>query len=143
MEGLTLRKRADKSGGERALWADEPGAPPGTWPSAGVEIVGDPPAETTLSTRLVAKGIAEGWITASGERVVHRPGGPAANRWAVTHTFMQYDELTVCGVGYRVAHNPDKYTADGDDDTPVTDEAYEAGGTRVDSFYHLAKVEGE
>lgn len=141
MEGLTLRKRADKSGGQASLWADEPGAPPGTWPSAGVVIVGDPPAETTLSTRLVAAGIAEGWVTAPGERVVHRPGGPPANRWAVTHTFVQYDELTVAGVRYRVAHQPDKYAADGDDDTPVTDEVYEAGGTRVDSFYRLVKVE--
>lgn len=135
--GLRIRKRADKSGGTASLRADLPGAPPGTWPLAGVEIMGDPPERARLSQRLVAGGIHEGWIVADGEQVVHRPGGPASNRWGQTHTFVHYDALEICGHRYRVLHQPDKYAESGDDTTPVTDEIYTSGDTRVDWFYDL------
>ena len=56
-------------------------------------------------------------------------------------------------VRYRVTHNPDKYADDSTvgernmpnddnshgDDTPVTDEMYASGQTRVDHFYDLVR----
>lgn len=153
LEGFRFRKRADKSGGVAALYADLPGAPSGTWPSAGMEIVGDPPAKVRIPTSTVAKGLNEGWITGDLEQVVHRPGGPSTNQWAVTHTFQHYNSLTVCGVKYYVTHQPDKYADysqatdpdaveafEGDDATQVTSDVYDAGATRVDWFYDLSKA---
>lgn len=152
---LSIRLLADKSGGDEARYADLPGAPPGTWPRAGVTVVGDPPPATRVPTSWVQRGKREGWIEVENERPVHRPGGPVGDEWSITHTFLHADVIvlkTVDGdLRYRVTHQPDKYADygqatypdqvgafDGDDDTPVTDEVYAAGATRVDWFYDLA-----
>lgn len=143
LRGLLLRKLADRSN-PAALAADLPGAPPGTWPTAGVELL-DAPDLTRISTKLVSAGITEGWITSEGDRAVMRPGGPPNDRHRVDldkgipHVFTHRDTLTICGVRYRVTHQPDKYADPGEDDTPVTDEVYEAGETRVDHFYGLER----
>lgn len=148
--GFRFRKRADKSGGLASLYADLPEAPVGTWPSAGMEFVGEPPTVATIPVGVVAKGLNEGWIVGELEEVVHRPGGPPNNLWAVTHTFSHYNTLTICGVKYRVTHQPDKY-ADydaathpdgvepfvGGDAVTVDSSIYDAGATRIDWFYDL------
>ncbi len=153
-EILRIRKVADTSSGERVvrydqmtgekLLVDPADGAVRPWPLAGVRLEGAAPAETSAGTSWVAEAIREGWLVGEGERVVHRPGGPDGNRWAKTHTFVHYDALvlrTLDGdVRYRVTHQPDKYADPGDDDTPVTDEAYAAGATRVDHFYGLALV---
>lgn len=137
---LTIHKLADKSAGERGVLASGEPAP---WPLAGVKI--DDQNETTISTRKVAEGVAEGWITLEDVEIVHRPGGPAGYPWGLTHTFQQAGTVvfhTVDGdVRYRVVHQPDKYHVDGDD-TPVDDAAYAAGQTRIDWFYGLERDNG-
>lgn len=150
--GLRITKLADRSAGTRETRFDPTtgqkylhnpatgGAEP--WPLAGIRVEGvngDPcPAVIGVGTTVVDTGRAEGWIDVEGEQVVHRPGGPAEDRWRVTHTFRHYDTLifkTADGdLRYRVTHQPDKYAVD-DDETPVTDEVYADGGTRVDWFY--------
>ena len=83
------------------------------WPFAGLAFEGDAPAQTAANTTFVDRGVFEGWITREGERVVHRPGGPAEKPYAVTHTFVHADALVfhmVDGdVRYRVVEQPDKY----------------------------------
>ena len=135
--GLKLRRLADRTD-PASLTADLPGAPPGTWPLAGVELL-DAPDCATVPVHVVDKGRDEGWITVEGEQVVHRPGGPPSNLWKVTHTFRHYDAVTISGVRYVVTHQPDKYADPGDDDAPVTDEVYASGSTRVDHFYVLVR----
>lgn len=144
MPGLRVRKLADRSGGEAAKWADLPGAPPGTWPLAGVRVEGDVPPTCRLPASWVARGIAEGWLLGEGHETVVRPSGPANAPWRPDkqpHVFHHYDTLvlkTEAGdIKYEVIHQPDKYAAEGDDDTPVTDEMYAAGQTRVDHFYDV------
>jgi hypothetical protein len=153
---LTIRKRADKSEGRREMVVvdgrrrlvnpDTPGDDHEPWPLAGVAVVGDLPDEVGLSTQFVAQGIAEGWISGEEIDVVHRPGGPADNQWAVTHTFVHYNKLTFdfeAGAAvYKVTHQPDKYVAEGTDKTKVTPEIYAAGETRVDKFYTLKLQKG-
>jgi len=73
------------------------------------------------------------------------------------HVFSHYTYLTFHMVDgdyrYKVVHQPDKYADysvathpdqveafEGDDTTPVTDEVYDAGATRVDWFYGLELV---
>jgi len=148
MPGLRVRKLADRSGGEKAKWGDQPGSPPGTWPLAGVRVEGELPTACRLPTGWVARGIAEGWLTGEGQRTVTRPSGPAGNPWRPDkppHIFHHFDTLvlhTVDGdVRFRVTHQPDKYAAAGDDTTKVTDKVYAAGRTRVDHFYDVT-VEG-
>jgi hypothetical protein len=154
--GLSIRLRADRSD-PSAQAAELPGAPPGTWPLLGVEAVDlfQRPVPWPQRVR-VAEGAVQRWISqgaASGEshEVVTRPAGTAADPWAPTptaptpHIFHQYERITFKGmdgdVTYRVTHQPDKYAAEGDDSTPVTDELYAAGDTRVDWFYDL-ELEG-
>lgn len=140
MSVLVLRKLADTSG-VRAANIDANGAVVDAepWPLAGIRIENDPADITALTTTIVAQGRAEGWLSVEGEQVVHRPGGPVGDLWRVVHTFMHYDAIvfhTVNGdVRFRVTHQPDKYAATGDDQTPVTDDAYAAGETRVDWWY--------
>jgi len=140
MSVLELRRLADKSG-SRLAQVDGDGnvTPLEPWPLAGVRIESDPAEIAALTTTVVADGRREGWVTVEGEQVVHRPGGPPSNLWAVTHTFVHADAIvfhTVDGdVRFRVTHQPDKYADPGDDQTPVTDEAYAAGATRVDWWY--------
>lgn len=166
-QGLVLRKVADKTvprlvrfdpetGEKKLVNPTTPGDDHEPYPLLGVELV-EAPDVTTLSTTKAAEGIAEGWLRGEGEQVVVRPGGPLEDRWRVQHTFRHFDALVfvlVDGseVRYRVTHQPDKY-ADGqaandspvtgafDDETPVTDELYAAGATRVDHFYGLTKQE--
>lgn len=102
IEPLVIRKLADRSGG---------GDPP--WPFIGLRFEGPPPIRTCVSTKKVKDGLVEGWLTAKGETVVHRPGGPPEEPWRLAHTFIHYTEIsfhTVDGVfRYRVARNPDKW----------------------------------
>lgn len=148
MPGLRVRKLADRSGGEPARWGSQPGSPPGTWPLAGVRVEGEIPSPCRLPTSWVARGIAEGWLTGEGHQVVLRPSGPADNPWRPDkppHVLHHFDTLvlhTVDGdVRFRVVHQPDKYADPGDDDTPVTEDVYAAGATRVDWFYGV-ELEG-
>lgn len=128
-----------------------------SWPLLGVEpldVLGKTPKRTRISGKLVQRGIAEGWLEAEGEQLAHRPGGPADNRWRVTHTFVHYDRLvfkTPDGdLAYRVVRQPDKFVARVDDDgaklvrsadAEVTEEIYAAGETAVEHVYEL-ELEG-
>jgi hypothetical protein len=101
-----------------------PGLDHEPWPFAGISINdGDPPKRCSLSTAKVAEGREEGWIEVEGEELVHRPGGPAANPWASTHTFVQFETLifkTLHGdVRYRVVRNADKEGEAGDPEAEV------------------------
>lgn len=122
---LQLRKLADKSAGVRVTRFDPltgekklvnpetPGDAHEPWPLAGIEFVGEPPAETAISTDMITTGRGEGWLSLVGEDVVHRPGGPGHSPWAVTHTFVTAEQIvfkTVHGdVTYNVTRNPGKY----------------------------------
>ncbi|HEY4612511.1 MAG TPA: hypothetical protein VII11_05975, partial [Bacteroidota bacterium] len=129
LQGLRIRKLADKSSGERVKRFDpvtgesylvdpnkydlndssthvsEP------WPFLGVVPEGDLPKRTAVSTSFVNKGVAEGFITLEGREVVHRPGGPVDDPWRVTHTFVQADAVVFHfmdgDVRYRVVNQPD------------------------------------
>lgn len=133
VEGLRVRKLADR---------DADRLEDGSWPLFGLAFEGDPPRRTRVSMSFVARGEAEGWLELANKRVVHRPGGPPGDVWRVTHTFVHADTITfktVDGpVQYRVRHLPDKYVDGPDPGEKVTDEAYDAGETRVDWFYELA-----
>lgn len=173
---LAVRKLADTSDGERVKRYDpETGqgylADPATWrrddpstweskpwPLAGVEIVGETPTNTLVSTSQVRQWVADGVAELEGERVVHRPSGPPHDLWGPpAHTFVHADVLVLkCDGGdvrYRVVHQPDKYAEvdppDAEDaadrlerhrataEAKVTPELYAAGATRVDHFYRL------
>jgi hypothetical protein len=139
MPGLTIHKHKDGSVHLRGYHPSDP-----------------PPSEVRVSTKVVEGGISEGWLSAEGSRTVVRPGGPPEDkdRPDVSHIFRQADVLvfhTRAGdIRYKVVHNPDKYADHddrtfevkrfkADDDTPVTDEIYAAGATRVDHFYDLVR----
>ena len=141
---LRIRKLADKSSGRRETLhnprtgqsylynPDTPGTDPEPWPFVGVEFVDDPPTETMVPTRWVAKGVEEGWIERVGEQIDHQPGGPPGNPWAKTHTFIQAEQLifkTVHGdVAYNVRGNPGKYD---DLDSPSGTRVVRAPATEV------------
>lgn len=144
---LQINKLADKSGNRNE---------DGSWPLAGVRIVGDPPIEISVPQSYVTRARAEGWMTLENEQVVYRQAAPNDDPLAASpHQFMQADAIvihTVDGdVRYRVTRQPDKYAdnavidergrvvkaSDYDDETRVTDEIYDAGETRVDAFYNL------
>lgn len=138
---LVLQKLADKSSGERVIrhhpvtgerMLVKPStiAAPGfdyeqmvgePWPLAGVEPFGELPERCIVSMGYVEKGVAEGWATLLGEKIVHRSGGPAEQPWRVTHTFKHGDELVlhlIAGdVVYRIVENPDKWPEHKDGDT--------------------------
>lgn len=158
LQPLTVRKLADKSDpNEQRIAMHDPATghhylvdvntgEPKPWPFAGLQIVGDAPEYTTLSSKLVISGEVEGWIELVNPRQVHRPGGPPSEMWRVTHTFTQADEIilkTVDGdVHYVVIHQPDKYDDNegSDDNTPVSPVAYANGETRLDWFFVLKLV---
>lgn len=143
---LRIRKLADRSTGRREKLhdpktgqpylynPDTSGTDPEPWPLAGVEFVGEPPAETIVPMRWVSQGVAEGWIERVGEQIDHQPGGPLNNVWAKTHTFVQASQLVFKTVGgdvtYNVRHNPGKYY----------DDPGSPSGTRVDWFYRLERA---
>lgn len=164
---LTVRKLADRSTGERirvpitqpVTLADgtvvqaetgqvklvnpaTPGDAHEPWPFAGIQVV-DAPDTCSVPARWVARAILEGWLELEGARPVTRPAGPAHDPAASMHQFVHADALvihTVDGdVRYRIVHQPDKYVADGDDETSMTDEHYAAGNSRVDHFYGLER----
>jgi hypothetical protein len=166
MLGLQIHKLADDSVGERVVRYDQETGErllvnprtgqPEPWPLKGVELL-VAPDETGISTTLLEQGRSEGWISVEGENPVVRPGGPPEDRYRVYHTFIHLDSITfhtIHGdVKYKVVHQPDKYADslqasfpdqidafEADDDTPVTDEMYKAGATRVDWWYGLKKV---
>jgi hypothetical protein len=133
-------------------WQENP------WPLLGLEI-DNKPTTCRVPTSFVVKGIAGGWLTLDGIELVHRPGGPADDKWRSTHTFTHAKTLTLHtlsgDVVYRITHQPDKYAVtnrevineaknlireDIDSEMPVTDEIYAAGDTRVDHFYDLELV---
>lgn len=161
LQPLSIRKLADKTDpteqrvrmfnpdtGQHYL-VDANTGEPKSWPFAGMEIIGDPPQYTTISSKLVISGEVEGWIELINPRQVHRPGGPATEPWRVTHTFTQADEVvlkTVDGdIHYVVIHQPDKYddNEDSDDNTPVSPVAYANGETRLDWFFTLKLVNSD
>ncbi|HLE99647.1 MAG TPA: hypothetical protein VI540_07085 [Gaiellaceae bacterium] len=129
---LRVRKLADRSSGERVTRYDpESGqayqADPSTWrrddpetwvetpwPFAGL-VVEEAPKTCEIPTSFVARGLAEGWLTLEGHRMVHRSGGPPEAPWSVTHTFMHGEAIvlhTLSGdVRYRITANPDKWPA--------------------------------
>lgn len=90
-----------------------PGFDHEAWPLAGVELVGEAPKRTRVSTTYIAKGRSEGWIDVEGETIVHKPGGPDVEPWRVTHTFVHLDtvvfKLADGELRYRVTRQPDKY----------------------------------
>lgn len=139
---LTLHKLADYSEGQHTrisrfnpdtgekYVADAATGEPRPWPLLGVLIEGDVPQSVTVPHTTINKGRSEGWVELVNERVIHEPGGPADNLWAVTHTFEQADEvifhLLDGDVRYRVIHNPGRYV-DGE-------------GYRIDWFYRLERM---
>lgn len=158
---LSIRKLADKTDpneqrvrithpetGQHYL-VDVNTGEPKPWPFAGLEIIGDPPQYTTISSKLVITGEVEGWIELVNPRQVHRPGGPPSELWRVTHTLTQADEVifktTDGDVHYVVIHQPDKYddNEDSDDNTPVSPDTYAAGATRIDWFFGLKLVNSD
>lgn len=168
-EMMQIRKVADRSSGERLrvpvlspvtlqdgtvvqvetgqvklVNPDTPGDAHEPWPLLGVELIA-PPHLCSVSTRLVDRAMAEGWIELVGAQAVRRPAGSAAEPASTVHSFTHADRLVFHTIDgdfiYDVVHQPDKYAAGGDDDTPVTDEAYAAGATRVDWFYGLQLAE--
>lgn len=141
--GLRVRKIADHSGGDEAKHADLPGAPPGTWPLAGVVIDGDVPEVATIPLPWARRAAAEGWVELENSRVVQRPAGPPQDPTRDLHTFTHADTVIIHtgggGIRYRVVHQPDKYHVEGDE-AEVTTQAYRAGDTRVDWFF-VAELE--
>jgi hypothetical protein len=135
--GLRVRILADKTGD---LGSDPATGEP-AWPIRGLQIEGKPPKACRLPTSFVDKGVTRGYVRLEGERVEHRPGGPPADLWRVTHTFRHADAIvldTVDGeVRYRVVHQPDKYVDGGGDEDEVTPDIYADGATRVDWFYDV------
>ena len=143
MDGLRVRKLADKSVPVARFdpTTGEPLANPEPYAFAGLRIEneGGAPTLTSVGITFIDRGIAEGWLSVQGETVVHRAGGPADNKWALTHTFRHFERIvlhTVDGdVTYAVVHQADKYAADGYEQP--TDAQYAAGDTRVDHFVVL------
>jgi hypothetical protein len=162
---LRIRKLADRRDGERIVrYHPETGErmlvrpetvqaegfdyaqmTPEPWPLAGVRVEGDVPDVTTISTGVVTRAAAEGWLTVENERVEHRPGGPPSDPWRVTHTFRHADALvlhTVDGdIRYRVTRQPDKYN----EPEPLAGKQRDGEaptGTRVDWFYRLERDHG-
>jgi hypothetical protein len=180
-EGLEIRILADETDGsrverahpitgEKLLVRPETLEDPGfdyakmqhdPWPPLGeIEFLKDPPRYTRISTRLVSRGVSEGWASLVDEEVVHRPGGPPGDLWAVTHTFRQASEVVLhahdSDVRYRVIHNPDKYAVVDreqvsdekglavpiiDPKKKVTEEIYAAGDTDINWYYDLELVD--
>lgn len=159
MKPLRVRKVADKSQGDRIKrFNPDTGEPyllnpatgqPEPWPCRGLEIVDEqgssasPPRTTRVPTKWVVRGVAEGWLELRGSNLVHRPGGPVEDPYRITHTFTHADQIvliTVPGeadIVYDVTHQPDKYADPGTDKTPVSQDMYSGGATRVDHFYDL------
>lgn len=152
MEGLRVRKLADKSTGTRIpRWDPETGEKyllnPATglaesWPLLGVAVEGDAPKETLLPIAFVNRGRSELWIKLIGERVVVRSAGPPEDPLRSTHTFVHADQIvlhTIDGdLTYDVVDNPDKWP---DAKEGTIDGVGELGfGGDVRHYYRVKKV---
>lgn len=137
---LVIRKLADKStggrvtrfdpiSGERQLFNPETNRPE-PWPLAGISIEGGIPQTTALSTDYIAKGKSEGWIVTEGDKLSHFPGGPEDNQWKTTHTFFQYDTITIKTIDGDVTYNVTSQAGKHED-------SEEESGYRVDHFYRM------
>lgn len=178
MPHFTFHRIADKSEGTRIVKFDPdtgerklvnpatPGDAHESWPLAGVEFVGEPPDQATIPTKMVAKGVSEGWIERVNPSHIMRPAGPTQDVMESGHTgnphfFTHCDEIVFKmadgNYRYRVVHQPDKYAVTEtqtinaeknlvaqviDAEMPVTPEMYAAGETRVDNFYGLERIDG-
>jgi hypothetical protein len=123
-DGSTRVAMYNPNTGEKFL-ADPNTGQPRAWPLKGVMFVGDPPERTACSQSFVMNGVTEGWITWTDHKVIHKPGGPVGNEWAVTHTFheadflifnvlVSEDSLDTKQVKYKVLSSPGKQVnADG------------------------------
>lgn len=148
-ERLEVRIRADKTGPD-----PEEGQ---SWPIAGLEIVGDPPAEFDLPANWVRRMADRGLAKLENMKVVERPSAPDPDEVdgsaavsdahllsdSAPHKFLHADAIvldtTTHGeVRYRVLAQPDKYVDSDDPTDPVTIDQYVAGNTRVDNFYRCA-----
>lgn len=177
MEPLRVHKIADKSSGTRVKrFNTDTGEPyllnpltgqAESWPFLGLEVVDstgaktDPPETTSVPTKWVVRGVAEGWLELLGTSLVHRPGGPPEDPFRITHTFTHADRLVMKttegapDIVYEVTRQPDKFVVaereqDGylkgatvehiDAEEPVTPEIYAAGDTAVLHTYDLKLV---
>lgn len=148
--GLTLRKHADRSTGERIpKWDPDTGEKrlfnPHTdryepWPLAGVTLDHVWP-NIKVPTKVLGRWVGEGFVTVTNSRWVVRPGGPPEDPYRVDpahgipHTFMHVDSFTFHLMGgttvtYKVVHQPDKYH----DGPHGTDSAGDPSA-QVDHFY--------
>lgn len=123
--GLVVRKLAKEDGLKRVrrfdpitgepYWASPSTGDPLPKEVDGVVLEGDAPPLIRVSTKYVG---AADWIELVGQRVVHKPAGPAEDPWRGTHTFVQCDELVLHlkdgDVRYLVTRNPDKYDTETD-----------------------------
>lgn len=169
---LEIRKLADYSDGERVerfhpesgakFLADPDTLEPRPWPLAGVALINETlPRHTRMSTNVVKRGQAEGWLELRGMTLAHRPGGPPEDPWRITHTFVQAEEIvinTITGpVVYRVTRQPDKFAAREievinptkdlmrriiEPDKKVTSDIYAAAETDVAWYYELMLSSG-
>lgn len=135
-DGSSRVVRYDTITGERIL-VDPADGQPKAWPLLGVAVEGEVRVLDKIGMDYVLNAVNEGWASMENKREVHRPGGPANNPWATTHTFHQADQITfhvlVDGVKkdlvYKVISQPDKY-----------EDASEFSGWRVDWTYELELV---
>jgi hypothetical protein len=123
MPVLEVRLLADKSTGTRVPMYDQvtgekklvnpetPGNDHEPWPLKGMELK-EALENPVVPMSWVRRGVREGWIEVLGEDVVHAPGGPENDPWAVTHTFYQGDTVvlhtTTGDVVYDVLRSPGK-----------------------------------
>jgi hypothetical protein len=133
MGNLTIRKHADKTG-ERA----EDGA----WPLSHVSLVGEPPETCQVPQDYALAARAEGWLTMEEDSTVYRPSAPRDQPTSQPpHVFVHCKAIVIHtpdrAIRYKVVRQPDKYAADGDERTKVTDKMYDAGETVVDKHYDL------
>jgi hypothetical protein len=157
-DGLAIQKVPDKSSGERLVRfdpetgerklvnPDTPGEDHEAWPLAGVRIMNEsPPKKAMMSQSYVAAARHEGWIEATGEEIVFKPGGPTDNPWGTTHTFVHLKKITLKtldgDVTYNVVRQPDKYTGKKNGTGSPTDVAGDPE-TSVDWFYMLELADG-
>lgn len=119
---------------------------PSPKPLAGVRIEGETPKRTVVPMSWVQRGVAEGWLRLEGERVQHRPGGPAEEPWRVTHTFLQADAIILACVGgdvrYRVIRQPDKYDGGPEIGTGEPTDVHADPETSVEWSYTLELEDG-
>lgn len=119
---LTLRKRADRSKGERVVRFDEETgerklvnpATPGTdhepWPLAGVELVGDAPKQHNFADSFVARALRDGYLEFKNPRAeVTEVDGVQYSRNPVVTGDEIVLNLATGKLRYRVVEPPGRY----------------------------------